>query len=62
MKFLKKILKNVVLSTLTIYSINLLIVHMGWTIPINYFSLGVTTILGLPGLILYSILVFKFCG
>lgn len=60
MIFFKKKLKNVILSTITIYSLNLILVKLGIIIPINYFSIALMSILGFPGLIMYIALVFKF--
>lgn len=60
MKLLKKVLKNIVLSTITIYSLNLILVKLGIIIPINYFSIALMSILGFPGLIMYIALIFKY--
>lgn len=60
MKFLKKMLKNIILSTITIYSINIILVNLGYYLPINYFSLTLTSLLGFPGLIIYGIITYKF--
>ena len=60
MNKIKKILKNVLFSTITIYSLNIILVKLGYYVPINYFSLIVTSILGFPGLIIYGILAYKF--
>lgn len=60
MKLLKKLLKNMIISTITIYSINIILVKIGYYLPINYFSLIVTTLLGFPGLIIYGIITYKF--
>ena len=60
MKIIKSMLKSVILSTLTIYSLNLITNNVGLIIPLNYFSVIVTSILGLPGLVIYSFLTIKF--
>ena len=56
----EKIVKNCVFSVLTIYSINMILVKLGFIIPINYFSVIFTTLLGIPGVVVYAILVLKF--
>ena len=60
MKIIKKMLKSVILSTIAIYSINLVTANLGFVIPLNYFSIAITSILGLPGLVIYSFLAFKY--
>ena len=60
MKVIKNLLKNFVFSTITIYSLNIILVKIGYYVPINYFSLIITSILGFPGLIIYGILAYKF--
>lgn len=60
MKYIKKILKNIIISSITIYSFNIILVKLGYFLPINYFSLLTTSILGFPGLIIYGILAYKF--
>lgn len=60
MNKIKKMLKNALFSTITIYSLNIILVKLGYYVPINYFSLIVTSILGFPGLIIYGILAYKF--
>ena len=52
MKVIKKLLKNFVFSTITIYSLNIILVKIGYYVPINYFSLIITSIFGFPGLII----------
>ena len=58
--YLKSLLKNCVFSVLTIYSINIVLVKLGFIIPINYFSVFFTSLLGIPGVIVYVILALKF--
>lgn len=60
MNFIKKMLKNMILSTITIYSINLITVHLNFIIPLNYCSLLITSLLGLPGLMSYTLLALKY--
>ena len=62
MKVIKKLLKNFVFSTITIYSLNIILVKIGYYVPINYFSLIITSILGFPGLIYMEYLPINFIG
>lgn len=60
MKIIKRMLKNIVFSTLTIYSLNLILIKLNIIIPINYFSIIIVSLLGFPGLIMYISLIFNF--
>lgn len=60
MKIIKRLIKNMIVSFFSIYSINLVTTHIDFLIPINYFSILFTTFLGMPGLIVYALLLFKF--
>ena len=60
MKLIKKMLRNFVFSTISIYSLNIILTKLGYYIPINYFSLSITSFLGFPGLVIYGILSYKF--
>lgn len=62
MKLIKQLLKNIVLSTITLYSINLILTKIGIMIPMNIFSISVCSTLGFPGLIMYIVLVLKYYG
>lgn len=46
-----KVVKKVVLAIALLYSFNLLVSSMNILIPINYISVGVVSILGIPGLL-----------
>ena len=50
-----KILKKLLFSILIIYSLDLIIRGFNIIIPINYFTILTTAILGLPGLITLTI-------
>lgn len=60
MNLIKQLLKNIVLSTITLYSVNLILNKIGIMVPMNIFSIGVCSVLGFPGLIMYIILVLKY--
>jgi hypothetical protein len=60
MKYLKLLLKNMILSTITLYSLNLVFNKVGILIPINFFSIVAGMMFGLSGIIMYIILVIKF--
>lgn len=62
MKAIKYLLKNIIFSTIFIYSLNIILINLDFIIPINYFSFGLSGILGFPGTIVYVLLVIKFCG
>ena len=58
MKFkLGIILKKIVFAFGTIYGINVILNKVGIYLPINIYTVGITSFLGVPGLLsLYSIL------
>jgi hypothetical protein len=60
MKYLKLLLKNMILSAITLYSLNLVFNKVGILIPINFFSIVAGMMFGLSGIIMYIILVIKF--
>lgn len=62
MRLIRQALKNIVLSTITLYSINIILNKIGIMIPMNIFSISICSILGFPGLIIYIILVLKYYG
>ena len=54
---LGKVLKKIVFSFGLIYGVNVILKNVGIYIPINYYTLGIVTILGVPGLLsLFAIL------
>ena len=58
LKRLGKLLKNIVLAFLLLYGLNYLVSALHVYIPINVFTVGITTFLGLPGLASLIILFF----
>lgn len=46
-----KVLKKIVFSFGLIYGVNVILKNVGIYIPINYYTLGIVTILGVPGLL-----------
>jgi len=57
-KKIAKIVKKIVIAFLILYAFNMLVSSMNIYIPINVITVGVTTILGFPGLICLIILFF----
>ena len=51
MKYLYKLIKKVIVSFGILYAYNMLMNQFNLPIPINIFTLGITTILGIPGFI-----------
>ena len=61
MKKILKIIKKIILSGFLLYGYNLIAAPLDLIIPINYITLLVTTILGIPGLlVLITVLVVVF--
>lgn len=60
MIIIKQILKNIIVSFIYIYGVNLFVVNLGYVVPINVMSILIITFLGLPGLIVYSLLAIKY--
>ncbi len=58
LKKLGKLLRNIVLAFLLLYGLNYLVSSLHVYIPINVFTVGITTLLGLPGLASLIILFF----
>lgn len=56
MKLIKKFLTNIFVSVLLIYSVNIFITNLDYSVPINMFSILFTSILGFPGTLVYIIL------
>lgn len=50
-KFIFKIIKRIVISSFLLYAYNLLVQPIGLIIPINIFTVGALTILGVPALL-----------
>ncbi len=57
-KKIKLVLKKIVVAFLLIYSLDYFISSLSIYIPINLFTLGVVTLLGIPGLSSLIILFF----
>ncbi len=53
-----KFLRNVVFAFLLLYGLNYLVSSLHVYIPINLFTVGITTFLGLPGLASLIIMFF----
>ncbi len=53
-----EIVKKIVLAFLFIYSLNLFVNSLNILIPINLFTLGTVTALGLPGLLSLVVMFF----
>ncbi len=49
MKFLYKLFRRLVVSFGILYAYNILMNHFNLPIPINIYTIGITTILGIPG-------------
>lgn len=51
LKFIFKIIKRIIISSFFLYAYNLLVQPIGLIIPINIFTVGALTILGVPALL-----------
>jgi hypothetical protein len=51
LKFIFKIIKRIIISSFLLYAYNLLVQPIGLIIPINIFTVGALTILGVPALL-----------
>ncbi len=49
---MRKVIKKIIYSFILIYTYNLIAVSYNMMIPMNYITLGIITILDIPGLIL----------
>lgn len=45
------LVKKVIISCFILYSFNLIIAPLSINIPINYYTVGILTLLGFPGLL-----------
>ena len=50
-KFIFKIIKRIIVSSFLLYAYNLIVQPIGLIIPINIFTIGALTILGVPALL-----------
>ena len=57
MKKIMEIVKRVVLSFIVLYGYNLIAVNFNLVLPINIFTIGIITVLGLPSLL--ALIFFK---
>ena len=60
MKYLKKLIKNIIISIITIYSLNIFLTNLNVYIPINIFSILISGFLGFPGLLMLILIIYKF--
>ena len=51
MKYLTKLFRRLVVSFGILYAYNILMSHFNLPIPINIWTIGISTILGIPGFI-----------
>ena len=51
LKIMFKIIKRIVISSFLLYGYNLLVQPIGLIIPINIFTVGILSILGVPALL-----------
>ncbi len=58
MKKIILLVKKIVVAILMLYTINLIINQSGILLPINIFSIGLVTILGLPAV--FGLFIIKF--
>lgn len=60
MKIIVRIVKRVILCALFLYGYNLIAVNFNMIIPINIYTLGLTSVLGIPsvlGLLLFKVFI-----
>lgn len=57
MKFIFRIIRRVILGAFLLYGYNLIAVNFNMIIPINIFTIGFVTILGIPSIL--ALLLFK---
>ena len=55
---LLKVVKKISFALVVIYSLNLLIANLDVFVPINYFTVGIVSLLGFPGLITLALSFF----
>lgn len=56
-----KVLKRIIISTFLLYGYNLLVQPLGFIIPINFITVGLITILGIPAMLaLIFIIIFVY--
>jgi len=62
MEKILEIIKRIVLASLGLYIFNIMLSPFGVFVPINIFTVGVLTILGLRGVIIIGLLYLFFLG
>lgn len=56
-----KILKRIIISTFLLYGYNLLVQPLGFIIPINFITVGLIVVLGIPAMLaLVFIIIFIY--
>lgn len=61
LKKIFKVLKRIIISTFLLYGYNLLVQPLGFIIPINFITVGLITILGIPAMLaLIFIIIFVY--
>lgn len=56
--YIYKSMKSVVVSFIMLYTLNILIYNINVFVPINFFTIIVSTILGMPGIIYLTYISF----
>lgn len=60
-KKILKILKRIIVSAFLLYGYNLLVQPLGFIIPINFITVGLITVLGIPAMLaLIFIIIFVY--
>ena len=59
LKKIGKIVSKIVISALFIYAVNMAVVPMNVNVPINFYTVGIITVLGIPSLI-FMFVMMKF--
>lgn len=57
MKFIIKLMKRIILSAFLLYGYNLIAVNFNMIIPINVYTVGLVSILGIPSV--FALILFK---
>lgn len=60
MKIMKKRLLNIIFAVVSLYTINLFTINFNIMIPLNIFSVLLVSLLGLPGLAVYCLIIIKY--
>ena len=57
MKFMVKLIRRIIFSAFLLYGYNLIAVNFNLVIPINIYSMGLVTTLGIPSV--FALVLFK---